>query len=184
MESCPEAERRYEPVAAGKPGPNSINTNPELKNSPPSQLSQPSRSKSNKAKIFVAGDSVVKDVKGWLLSREKYVKVYSFSGADTEDMSDFIKPLININKQQAWQDHSPLRHKLCSIKTTEEIVGNILKLRLAIVSYGVRCTVSDIVKRKDGYQDKAVEAYRPLFEEIPADQLIDNGGLESRHIKW
>ena len=66
LESCPEAERRYEPVAAGKPGPNSINTDPELKNFPPSQLSQPSRSKSNKAKIFVAGDAVVKDVKGLL----------------------------------------------------------------------------------------------------------------------
>ena len=95
LESCFEAERRYEPVAAGKPNPKSINIDPELKNSPPSQLSQPSRSKSNKAKIFVAGGSVVKDVKGWLLSREKYVKVYSFCRADTEDMSDFIKPLIN-----------------------------------------------------------------------------------------
>ena len=57
-----------------------------------------------------------------------------------------------------------------------------MKLRLVIVSYGVRCTVSNIVKRKDGYQDKAAEINQLLFEEIPADQLIDNGGLESRHL--
>ena len=93
LESCSEAERRYEPAAAWKPIPYSINIDPELKSSPPSQLSQPSRSKSNKAKIFVAGNSIVKDVKGWLLSRETYVKVYSFSGADTEDMSDFYQAI-------------------------------------------------------------------------------------------
>ena len=69
LESCLEEERGYEPVAAGKPNPKSINIDPELKNSPPSQLSHPNRSKSNKARIFVAGDSTVPDVKGWLLSR-------------------------------------------------------------------------------------------------------------------
>ena len=47
-----------------------------------------------KSSIFIAGDSVVKDVRGWLLSRHKCVKVYSFSGADTTDMNDFIKPLL------------------------------------------------------------------------------------------
>ena len=75
LESCLDAERGYEPVAAGKPNPKSINVVPELKNSP-SKLSHPSRSKSNKARIFMAGDSIVRDVKVWLLSREKYVKVY------------------------------------------------------------------------------------------------------------
>ena len=125
-------------------------------------------------------DSVVRDVKGWLLSREKYVKVYSFSGADTEDMSDFIKPLINKKPDEIIIYCGP--NDLCSIKTLEEIVDNILQLRLVIVSYGVRCTVSNIAKREDGYQDKAAEVNQLLFEEIPADQLIDNGGLEFRHL--
>ena len=117
--------------------------------SPPSQLSQPSRSESNKARIFVAGDSVVRDVKGWLLSRGKYVKVYSFSGADTEDMSDFIIPLIN-KKPDEIIIHCGT-NDLCSIKIPEEIVDNILKLWLVIVSYEIRCTVSNIVKREGGW---------------------------------
>ena len=144
--SCLEAERRYKLVAARKPNPKSINIDAEPKNSHPSHLSQPSRSKSNKAKIFDMGDSIVKDVKGWLLSRKLYVKVYSFSGTDTEDMFDYIKPLIN-RKPDEIIIHCGT-NDLCSIKAPEEIVDNILKLRLVIVSYGIRCTVSNIVKRE------------------------------------
>ena len=92
-------------------------------------------------------------------------------------MSDFIKPLIN-KKPDEIIIHCGT-NDLCSIKTPEETVDNILKPRLMIESYGVRCTVSNIVKREDGYQDIATEVNRQLFEEIPADQLIDNGGLES-----
>ena len=39
-------------------------------------------------------------MKGWLLSRQKYVKVYSFSGADTHDMFDFIKTLLSKNPDE------------------------------------------------------------------------------------
>ena len=77
----------------------------------------------------------MKDVKGWLLSREKYIKVYSFSGADTEDMSDFIKPLIN-KKADEIMIHCGT-NDLCSIKTPDEILDNIFKLRLVIVSSGI-----------------------------------------------
>ena len=95
-------------------------------------------------------------------------------------MSDFIKPLIN-KKPDEIIIHCGT-NDLCSIKTPEEIVDNILKLRLVIVSDGIRCTVSNIVKCEDGYLDKAAEVNRLLFEEIPADQLIDSGGLESPHL--
>ena len=70
----------------------------------------------------------MKDVKEWLLSREKYVKVCSFSWADTEGMSDFVMPLINKKSDEiiiycGTSDQ-------CSIKSPEEIVDSILKLRL------------------------------------------------------
>ena len=47
-----------------------------------------------KPTTVIAGDSIVKDVKGWLMSRDKRVKVYSFSGANIEDMEDFLTPII------------------------------------------------------------------------------------------
>ena len=44
--------------------------------------------------------SIVKYIKGWLISRQKSVKVYSFSGADTADMEHFLQPLINKEQDQ------------------------------------------------------------------------------------
>ena len=47
-----------------------------------------------KPTIVIAGDSIVKDVKGWLMSRDKRVKVNTFSGANIEDMEDFLRLII------------------------------------------------------------------------------------------
>ena len=45
--------------------------------------------------VVVAGDSIIKYVKGWELSNsEQNVAVKSFSGATVEDMNDFLKPTI------------------------------------------------------------------------------------------
>ena len=37
---------------------------------------------------------MVKNIKGWLMSRKKHVRVYSFPGATTDEMELFVKPLI------------------------------------------------------------------------------------------
>ena len=43
--------------------------------------------------VVVAGDSILKFVKGWELSNaERNVSVKSFSGATLNDMTDFLKP--------------------------------------------------------------------------------------------
>ena len=45
--------------------------------------------------VVVAGDSIIKHVKGWELSNNKQnVAVKSFSGATVEDMNDFLRPTI------------------------------------------------------------------------------------------
>ena len=45
--------------------------------------------------VVVAGDSIIKYVKGWELSNNKQnVAVKSFSGATVEDMKDFLRPTI------------------------------------------------------------------------------------------
>ena len=56
---------------------------------------QKSTSKSRKPGIFIAGDSMVRELKGKLMSRNKSVKVYSFSGATADDMESFLVPLLN-----------------------------------------------------------------------------------------
>ena len=58
---------------------------------------QKSTAKSRKPRIFIAGDSMVRELKGWLMSRNKFVKVYSFSSATADDIESFLVPLLNKN---------------------------------------------------------------------------------------
>ena len=53
------------------------------------------RNREAKTNTVIDGDSMIKYVKGWEMSRaENRVTVQSFSGATIEDMSDFIKPIL------------------------------------------------------------------------------------------
>ena len=54
----------------------------------------PTASSNNKPTIVIAGDSIINDIKGWLMSRNKRVKISSFPGANAEDMKDFLTPLL------------------------------------------------------------------------------------------
>jgi hypothetical protein len=48
-----------------------------------------------KLNVVIAGDSIVKYVKGWELSnRSQRVTIKSFAGTSVEDMGDFVKPLL------------------------------------------------------------------------------------------
>lgn len=47
--------------------------------------------------VFIAGDSIIKHIEGWKLSKEPKVKVHSFPGCNTTDMADYIKPIIRKN---------------------------------------------------------------------------------------
>ena len=38
---------------------------------------------------------MIKNIKGWLMSRKKQVNVCSFPGATAEEMNFFLKPLIS-----------------------------------------------------------------------------------------
>ena len=53
--------------------------------------------KKSKPVIVIAGDSMVKNINGWMLSRAENVKVHSFSGADSNNMMDFSKPVFRKN---------------------------------------------------------------------------------------
>ena len=60
----------------------------------PQEVEQEQQPQQQKRKtVVVAGDSIIKYVKGWELSNtEQNVAVKSFSGATVEDMNDFLRP--------------------------------------------------------------------------------------------
>ena len=49
----------------------------------------------SKPKFILVGDSIVRNIHSWMMSRNKSVKVNSFFGATTEDMVTYLNPLIN-----------------------------------------------------------------------------------------
>ena len=111
----------------------------------PSEVSDiPTVSSNNKPTIVIAGDSIIKDIKAWLMSRNKRVKISSFPGANTEDMKDFLTPLlrkkpdeliINIGTNNL-QEESP-----------NKIASDIIRLAERVRDSGVRSTVSLITYR-------------------------------------
>ena len=105
VEKQPAATSQQQPKKddMNKPLPGNNKNQPEKKTkhqeSTVNQGKSPTTSKYNngntKPVVFVAGDSMLKNLKGYLMSRTKSVKIPSFPGASTEDMKDFIKPLLN-----------------------------------------------------------------------------------------
>ena len=47
-----------------------------------------------KSTVIIAGDSIVKNLNGWMMHHAKRVKVRSFSGAITTETKHFIDPFL------------------------------------------------------------------------------------------
>ena len=76
---------------------NSSNAQNKLKKKqkPADTLLRTEQQQNTKASVVVAGDSIIKYLKGWELSNgEQNVSIKSFSGATVDDMSDFLRPTI------------------------------------------------------------------------------------------
>ena len=78
----------------------------------------------------------------------KKVKVQTFSGATTQDMKDYKKPLI-VKK---------LAHIYLHIGTNDaanlsadQVKDNIFEIARNIRNKGINCTVSSLIKKKDQY---------------------------------
>ena len=53
--------------------------------------------KDTKPLVIIAGDSIIKDLNGRMMSRKNNVKIHCFPGSTTEDMTDFVKLLLKKN---------------------------------------------------------------------------------------
>ena len=103
-----------------------------------------------KRMVLVAGDSIVQHVHGWELSDdEMHVAVKSFSGAKTEDMEDYLKPLIRREPEEII-----LHVGTNNIKGQESarmVADHIVNLGLQIEenSPKTKVTISGLILRRD-----------------------------------
>ena len=86
---------------------------------------------------------MVKGLNGWMMLRKNYVKVHSFSGAKTENMTNFLKPLFK--KKPAYLIIHTGTNGL-AYNEPEEIAKNIVALTKLGEQEGIKCAVSNIVK--------------------------------------
>ena len=80
---------------------------------------------------MIAGDLIVKGQKGWLMLREKMVKVHSFRRATTDVMDFFSRPLLNREP-----DHLILHTSTNDLRgqNPEEIAKRISSIRKALLA--------------------------------------------------
>ena len=62
-----------------------------------SGMNDPTNQLAKRKEMFIAGDSILKNLQGRKISRSAKVKVSSFPGCTTMDMSDHIKPILRTN---------------------------------------------------------------------------------------
>ena len=67
--------------------------NPE-KNEKERQSGPGNIAQTRKPVTVIAGDLIIQNIRGWSLSKTNKVVVKPFPGATTEDMEDFIKPIL------------------------------------------------------------------------------------------
>ena len=110
--------------------------------------------------MFILGDSIVKNVNGYLLRKKlrhkKLVKVRSFNRVKASCMYDDVKPTIREFNPNHITLHVRI-NELKSSKTASQISRSVIDLALSLKSETNAVTISLIVLRKHNLNNKAQE---------------------------
>ena len=132
--------------------------------------------KDTKPLVIVAGDSIIKDLNGRMMSRKNNVKIHCFPGSTTEDMTDFVK-----KNPSHFIFHVGTNDLSCN--SSDKIVDPINSLVEIVSSKGVGCSVSNLTVRKDRLSEKAIEVNRLLKDSTGGKiGIIDNTNLDESHL--
>ena len=152
---------------------------------PPSTLEQPLNKKGNRPTSVIVGDSMIKNVQGWKLSKQIRTVVKSFSGASVEDMVDYIKPTI---KNQP--DEIILHVGTNNLKkgNPREIAEKIVDLghTISLQSPATAITLSSLITRKDNEElaakVKQVNSVLHKFAKQNEWNFVNNSNITDEHL--
>ena len=162
------------------------NQTSEIQNGEKEEVDQ--RAKESKETVLMVGDSMIKKIDGYLLTKsinQKFlVKVSSFKTAKTIDMYDHLKPTLRDFNPGLFIIHVGT-NDLSLNKTSNEIAEEIVSLAESVKKPSSNIVVSDIVTHEDGYKTK-VDEVNKILEEIfgkKGTPLIRNNNINSkRHV--
>ena len=151
-------ERRKQKSIKSKSKHSDTNINKEVKNN--SNKINNDKTSNPKKKVFILGDSMVKKVNSFLLTRNishKFlVKVRSFSSAKVNCMNDYVKPTLRDFNPEHMILHFGT-NDLNSEQTASQIAKSIIDLGKSLKTDTNTITISVIVLRYDNLNNKASE---------------------------
>ena len=118
--------------------------------------------KKNK-KNYILGDSMVKHVEGWQLSKSTNQKVYvrSFTGAKVKCMKDYVKPCI----REDDPDHVIMHvgtNEMNSVLPPERIAKSVIDVAKNVKTDTRSVNISGIIPRNDNFNNKVMEVNKEL----------------------
>ena len=125
------------------------------------------RAKKLKETVVIVGDSIIKKIDGYLLTKSinyKFlVKVRPFTTAKTIDLYDHLKPTLRDFNPGLFIIHVGT-NDLPLNKTNNERAEEIVNLAESVKKISTNTVISDIVTREDDYKTKADEGNKILDE--------------------
>ena len=129
----------------------SLDNNPQKTITADDHKNDKPKGEKNEKSIFVIGDSMVKHLNGWEMSKKLNanckVFVKTFSGAKTTCMNDYVKPSV-----RSTPDHFILHvgtNDLSSDKSSEEIARSTTDLATSVKNKKHDVSISNIIIRAD-----------------------------------
>lgn len=131
-----------------------------------------------KKTICIAGDSIIKNINPWKLSRKHSVKVHSHPGATTEDMVDFIKPDVR-KSPDVIVLHVGTNDISNKINTKKKLKTLIKTIRDLEYKKKIEIAISSVITR-EGFESEVGElnSYLKSFCESSNLFFIDNSNVD------
>ena len=128
----------------------------------------------------VVGDSLLKNLKGWMMARDGKIKINSFPGATTQDMHHYLKPLL-----ARKPDHVILHcgtNNLTNSLDAEDVANKIIELGRNIADTGTRCSILMLISRRDELEFMVRNVNSCLAKNMPPDiSTIDNRNISNNY---
>lgn len=130
----------------------------------------------------IIGDSMLKDVKGWQLSKSakesEMIIVKPFPGATSSDMTNYIIPTVQRKPNRIILHVGT--NDLKSKKSSKEIAESIVKHAMFVSEHEITVIISGIIKRGDILKEKVGEVNKLLLELCQLHNIIfiDNENID------
>ncbi len=121
--------------------------------------------RNKKPKVFILGDSMVKGLKGHLMSRKKKVTVHSISGATTSAFKHHIKPILEENPDELII-HGGTNDLTKDVTNTVE---NIIYIINEIKKWNpeIKIAISGIIQRGDRqWLNEKIDQINKILEKV------------------